>query len=36
MAIADYEELRGKYMSELAELLKEYDITVSSAHSQAA
>lgn len=36
MAIADYEELRKQYMGELSELLKEYDLTVSSAHSQAA
>ncbi|CAN5274917.1 hypothetical protein BH09BAC4_BH09BAC4_20620 [soil metagenome] len=35
MAIADYEELRKQYINELTELLKEYDITISAAHSEA-
>lgn len=35
MAIADYEELRKQYINELTELLKEYDIKVSSAYSEA-
>lgn len=36
IAIADYEELQKQYMSELAELFKEYSINVSFAHSQVA
>ena len=36
MAIVDNEELRGRYMSELSELLNEYDIAISSAHPQPA
>ncbi|GAB4018606.1 hypothetical protein GCM10028808_53720 [Spirosoma migulaei] len=36
MAIADYEELRKQYINELTDLLKEYDIKVSSAYSEAA
>lgn len=36
MAIADNEKLRGNYMSELSELLREYDLTVSFTQSQAA
>jgi hypothetical protein len=35
MAFADYEELRKQYINELTELLKEYDIKVSSAYSEA-
>ena len=35
MAITDHEELRKQYINELTELLKEYDIKVSSAYSEA-
>ena len=35
MAIVDHEELRKQYINELTELLKEYDIKVSSAYSEA-
>ena len=36
MAISDNEALRKQYINELTELLKEYDIRVSSAYSEAA